>query len=43
MYLFRELMIADMPTIVAHDITAHRPTHDCYHTNLDHTMTANWR
>ena len=41
MYLFCQLMTAKMPTIVAHNITANRPTHDCYYTNLDHIMTAN--
>ena len=29
--------------ILACDITVDKPTHDCYHTNLDHIMTANWR
>ena len=29
MYSFRQLMTADMPTIVARNIIVQRPTHDC--------------
>jgi hypothetical protein len=41
MYSFRQLMTADMPTIVACNTTDLRPTHDCSYTNLDHIMTVN--
>jgi hypothetical protein len=33
-------MTASMPTIIGHNITGIRPTHDCFYTNLDHIMTA---
>ena len=40
MYSFFQLMTASMPTIIGRNITAYRPTHDCFYTNLDHIMTA---
>ena len=40
MYSFCQLMTASMPTIIGRNITAYRPTHDCFYTNLDHIMTA---
>ena len=40
MYSFCQLMTASMPTIIGHNITGIRPTHDCFYTNLDHIMTA---
>ena len=40
MYSFCQLMTASMPTIICCNITAYRPTHDCFYTNLDHIMTA---
>ena len=35
-----QLMTASMPTIIGHNITGIRPTHDCFYANLDHIMTA---
>ena len=32
-------MTADVPTIVARNITNYMPTHDCSYINLDHIMT----
>ena len=40
MYSFCQLMTASMPTIIGHNITGIRPTHDCFYANLDHIMTA---
>jgi len=42
MYSFCQLMTAYMPTIIGRNITGIRPTHDCFYTNLDHLMTADW-
>ena len=40
MYSFCQLNTASMPTFIGRNITAYRPTHDCFYTNLDHIMTA---
>ena len=33
-------MTASMPTFIGRNITAIRPTHDCFYANLGHIMTA---
>ena len=40
MYSFCQLMTASMPTFIGRNITAIRPTHDCFYANLGHIMTA---
>ena len=40
MYSFCQLMTASMPTFIVRNITAIRPTHDCFYANLGHIMTA---
>ena len=40
MYSFCQLMTASMPTLIGRNITAIRPTHDCFYANLGHIMTA---
>ena len=40
MYSFCQLMTASMPTFIGRNITAIKPTHDCFYANLGHIMTA---